>query len=242
MLVATDPYETLGVARSADADQIAAAYRHLMRRLHPDTGGRDSEERAKAVNEAYRVLSNESLRSGFDRDSSGPPEFPRTPDHSAGREHPFRGEVRFAMAEALIAALPLVIRAVVGFSLAKLARGSSRVTRVVLAILAILVAVALAHTVATATATAAHPAGAAPSVIVPARTAPSPGSSSVSSAHEAPTNIGARTRKLDQIGTEMRVRLVEASAVLVPFLTELTARSTSAVAAFVNDDKKYSRG
>lgn len=242
MLVATDPYETLGVARSADADQIAAAYRHLMRRLHPDTGGHDSEERAKAVNEAYRVLSNESLRSGFDRNSSGPPEFPRSPDHSAGREHPSRGEVRFAMAEALIAVLPFVIRAVVGFSLAKLARGSSRVTRVVLAILAILVAVALAHTVATATATAAHPAGAAPSVIVPAPTAPSPGSSSVSSAHEAPTNIGARTRKLDQIGTEMRVRLVEASAVLVPLLTELTARSTSAVAAFVNDDKKYSRG
>lgn len=237
MLVATDPYETLGVARSADADQIAAAYRHLMRRLHPDTGGQDSEERAKAVNEAYRVLSNESLRSGFDRDSSGPPEFPRSPDHSAGREHPSRGEVRFAMAEALIAVLPFVIRAVVGFSLAKLARGSSRVTRVVLAIL---VAVPLAHTVATAT--AAHPAGTAPSVIVPARTAPSPGSSSVSSAHEAPTNIGARTRKLDQIGTEMRVRLVEASAVLVPLLTELTARSTSAVAAFVNDDKKYSRG
>lgn len=65
----TDYYETLGVARAADSDEIRKAYRRLARKYHPDLnpGDKAAEDRFKKVQEAYDVLSDESKRKIFDQ-------------------------------------------------------------------------------------------------------------------------------------------------------------------------------
>ena len=64
-----DYYEALGVARSADADEIRKAYRRLARKHHPDLnpGDKAAEERFKKVQEAYDVLSDENKRKIYDQ-------------------------------------------------------------------------------------------------------------------------------------------------------------------------------
>jgi molecular chaperone DnaJ len=63
-----DLYETLGVPRSASADEIKKAYRKLARRHHPDAnaGNKESEERFKEVQGAYDVLSDADKRKQYD--------------------------------------------------------------------------------------------------------------------------------------------------------------------------------
>lgn len=53
-----DPYEVLGIPRSASDDEIKAAYRKLAKKYHPDLNGGSAEAEAKMkeVNEAYNVL------------------------------------------------------------------------------------------------------------------------------------------------------------------------------------------
>ncbi|MBV9761505.1 MAG: molecular chaperone DnaJ [Acidobacteriaceae bacterium] len=64
-----DYYEALGVARSADADEIRKAYRKLARKHHPDLnpGDKAAEERFKKVQEAYDILSDENKRKIYDQ-------------------------------------------------------------------------------------------------------------------------------------------------------------------------------
>ncbi len=64
-----DFYGTLGVPRNAKPDAIRRAYRHLARKLHPDVnpGDRSAEDRFKAVQEAYGVLSDQKKREFYDR-------------------------------------------------------------------------------------------------------------------------------------------------------------------------------
>lgn len=60
-----DYYKTLGVPRTAQADEIKKAYRKLARKHHPDAGG--DESKFKEINEAYEVLSDEKKRKLYDQ-------------------------------------------------------------------------------------------------------------------------------------------------------------------------------
>jgi len=62
-------YEILEISRSADAAEIKKAYRKMALQFHPDRnqGDKEAEEKFKAINEAYQVLSDEQKRSTYDR-------------------------------------------------------------------------------------------------------------------------------------------------------------------------------
>jgi DnaJ-class molecular chaperone len=64
-----DPYEALGVERTASPEAIQKAYRQLAKKLHPDLnpGNKAAEERFKEVSAAYDLLSDADKRARFDR-------------------------------------------------------------------------------------------------------------------------------------------------------------------------------
>ncbi len=64
--MANDYYQTLGVSKTANADEIKRAYRKLAHEHHPDKNKGD-EAKFKEINEAYQVLSNPDKRSQYDR-------------------------------------------------------------------------------------------------------------------------------------------------------------------------------
>jgi len=65
MAASPDYYQTLGVPRTASADEIKKAFRKLARKHHPDAGG--DEAKFKEVNEAYEVLSDDKKRELYDQ-------------------------------------------------------------------------------------------------------------------------------------------------------------------------------
>ena len=63
-----DPYEVLGVTRTASDDEIRAAYRALARTHHPDVSDEpDAEAKFAEVQEAYEILSDAEKRAAYDR-------------------------------------------------------------------------------------------------------------------------------------------------------------------------------
>ena len=62
-----DYYETLGVPRTATAEQIRKAYRTLARKFHPDVNKeKGAEDKFKQINEAYEVLKDDDKRRRYD--------------------------------------------------------------------------------------------------------------------------------------------------------------------------------
>ena len=62
---ARDPYQVLGVASSANAAELKAAYRALVKQHHPDAGG--EEHRILELNAAWEVLGDPDRRAEHDR-------------------------------------------------------------------------------------------------------------------------------------------------------------------------------
>ena len=67
--MAEDHYQTLGVPRTASAEEIRKAYRELARKYHPDLHPDDesAKEQFKKVQSAFDVLNDPSKREMYDR-------------------------------------------------------------------------------------------------------------------------------------------------------------------------------
>jgi len=52
----TDPWQTLGVGRSATADEVKRAYRTLVKEHHPDRDG--DPDRFREIQQAYDQITN----------------------------------------------------------------------------------------------------------------------------------------------------------------------------------------
>ncbi|MCD8570670.1 MAG: molecular chaperone DnaJ [Alphaproteobacteria bacterium] len=65
----TDYYKTLGVDKTASADDIKKAYRKLAMKYHPDQNkdNKEAEAKFKEISHAYDVLKDEQKRAAYDR-------------------------------------------------------------------------------------------------------------------------------------------------------------------------------
>jgi DnaJ-class molecular chaperone len=75
-----DPYDVLGVAKTATASEIKKAFRHLAKKYHPDQNKNDpkAKEKFAEANSAYEILGDENKKGQFDRgeiDAEGKPRF-----------------------------------------------------------------------------------------------------------------------------------------------------------------------
>ena len=85
-----DPYDVLGVSKSASAADIKSAFRKLAKKLHPDANKNDPKaaSRFAELNAAYEILGDADKRKAFDRgeiDAEGKPRFQGFEGFGGGR-------------------------------------------------------------------------------------------------------------------------------------------------------------
>ncbi len=90
-----DPYDVLGVPKSASAAEIKSAFRKLAKKYHPDQSREPrAKERFAEVGSAYEILGDEKKRGAFDRgeiDAEGKPRAPQFEGFGFGRQPGGRG-------------------------------------------------------------------------------------------------------------------------------------------------------
>jgi DnaJ-class molecular chaperone len=72
-----DPYDVLGVSKTATADEIQKAYRKLSKKHHPDRnpGDKAADAAYKEIQEAFETLGDATRKANFDRYGfAGPPQ------------------------------------------------------------------------------------------------------------------------------------------------------------------------
>ena len=84
-----NPYDVLGVGKTASADDIKKAFRRLAKKHHPDQNRDDpkAKEAFAEVNAAYEILGDATKRGQFDRgeiDAEGKPRFTGNPFGAGG--------------------------------------------------------------------------------------------------------------------------------------------------------------
>jgi DnaJ-class molecular chaperone len=81
-----DPYEVLGVAKSASEAEIKKAFRTLAKRHHPDThaGEAGAKKRFQEISAAYDIVGDKEKRVKFDAGEIGPDGNPRGFDPRQG--------------------------------------------------------------------------------------------------------------------------------------------------------------
>jgi len=78
----TSHYDVLGVAPTASAEEVRAAYRRAARDHHPDAGG--DGLRMQDLNAAWRVLGDPIRRAAYDRQLNGRIAGPAAPGFGSG--------------------------------------------------------------------------------------------------------------------------------------------------------------
>lgn len=81
-----DPYETLGVSRTASEDEIKKAFRTLAKKHHPDkhAGDAAAQKKFQEISGAYDILGDKEKRAQFDAGAIGADGNPRGFDPRAG--------------------------------------------------------------------------------------------------------------------------------------------------------------
>ena len=76
-----DPYDVLGVSKTASAAEIKSAFRKLAKKYHPDQSKEPkAKERFAEVGSAYEIVGDDTKRKAFDRgeiDAEGKPRAPQ---------------------------------------------------------------------------------------------------------------------------------------------------------------------
>ena len=85
-----DPYDVLGVAKTASATEIKSAFRKLAKKYHPDQSKEArAKERFAEIGTAYEILGDDKKRAAFDRgeiDAEGKPRAPQFEGFGFGRQ------------------------------------------------------------------------------------------------------------------------------------------------------------
>lgn len=74
-----DPYDVLGVSKTASEAEIKSAFRKLAKKFHPDRNKSDpkAKERFSEINDAYEIVGDKDKRAKYDSGEIGPDGKPR---------------------------------------------------------------------------------------------------------------------------------------------------------------------